>query len=552
MADALIGPIPSEGEDGARIMRIQGQLEQTRMHYEQTWRELARFVLPRAGLFTAGGDRQTYGSLETDLFDSTAPMALERFGAAMEQMLTPRSTVWHGIKAPRSAGPLGRSYLATRFYEGVRDSLFDHRYSSSSMFASVMAEGYQGIGAFGTGALYCEGNTTDVIRYKSVPLAELWTARDAWGNLARAHWKCKYQAHALLEEYGEVPEKVRTANAQNPFKELEVLHAVELNTARDTSRADRRGMRFASFHVLCDGKHVLRRGGYRVMPYIVGRYALSAGEEYGRSPGLTALADIRMLNQMSRTLIRRANWESEPPWASSDDDFGQPPLLEPNAINPGFLTADGKPKLVPLQPGGSYSVGLDMQEQRRKAINDVFLVTLFQVLIEAPQMTATEVLQRAQEKGALMAPLMGRQQGEMLGPLIEREIDILADAGQLPEPPEEIVEMGGVYEVEYQSPLAKLQKAEEGVAIMRTLEGILPVAANDPSVLDNYDMDELARGLGEANGMAARFLRDPRARDQMRAERAQANQQRELAAAAPGLGSALKDAAQAGAMARPA
>ena len=35
-------------------------------------------------------------------------------------------------------------------------------------------------------------------------------------------------------------------------------------------------------------------------------------------------------------------------------------------------------------------------------INDAFLVTLFQILTETPEMTATEVIERTREKGALL------------------------------------------------------------------------------------------------------------------------------------------------------
>ena len=64
-------------------------------------------------------------------------------------------------------------------------------------------------------------------------------------------------------------------------------------------------------------------------------------------------------------------------------------------------------------------------EQRRVAIDDAFLVTLFQILVDTPRMTATEALIRAQEKGMLLTPTMGRQQSEALGPQIERELDLL-------------------------------------------------------------------------------------------------------------------------------
>ena len=111
-----------------------------------------------------------------------------------------------------------------------------------------------------------------------------------------------------------------------------------------------------------------------------------------------------------------------------------------------------------------------------EVINDAFLVTLFQILVDAPQMTATEAMLRAQEKGALLAPTMGRQQSEFLGPLIEREIDILSRAGALPPMPDALVKAGGMVEVEYQSPLNRAQRSEEGVAILRTLESLAPLA----------------------------------------------------------------------------
>jgi len=97
-------------------------------------------------------------------------------------------------------------------------------------------------------------------------------------------------------------------------------------------------------------------------------------------------------------------------------------------------------------------------------------VTLFQILTESPQMTATEVLERAREKGMLLAPTMGRQQSESLGPSIEREIDILDQQGLLPEMPDILKEVGSDYKVEYDSPLSRAQKAEETAGVFRSLE----------------------------------------------------------------------------------
>ena len=141
-----------------------------------------------------------------------------------------------------------------------------------------------------------------------------------------------------------------------------------------------------------------------------------------------------------------------------------------------------------------------MMEQRRRMINDSFLVTLFQILVESPAMTATEVLQRAQEKGALLAPTVGRQQSETLGPLIERELAVLAEQGLIPPKPPLLEEAGGEFEIEYVSPLTQAMRAPEGVGILRTLESVQAIAAIDPSVMDNFDSDEITRTLAEMRG----------------------------------------------------
>ena len=185
-------------------------------------------------------------------------------------------------------------------------------------------------------------------------------------------------------------------------------------------------------------------------------------------------------------------------------------------------------------------IGLEMMDQRRRVINDAFLVTLFQILVETPQMTATEVLQRAQEKGALLAPTVGRQQSETLGPLIEREIAILARQGILPPPPPLLEEAEGEFEIEYVSPLSRALKAEEGVGILRTLEMVQPIAAVDPGVMDNFDTDEITRILSDTNGAPKRIMRRVEEVQQMREARQQANSaQQMLGAAEPASSAAL-------------
>jgi hypothetical protein len=57
--------------------------------------------------------------------------------------------------------------------------------------------------------------------------------------------------------------------------------------------------------------------------------------------------------------------------------------------------ADGRP-LVHALPTGDPRIGQEIMEDERKAINSGFLIDLFQILVETPQMTATSAPTSAQ------------------------------------------------------------------------------------------------------------------------------------------------------------
>jgi hypothetical protein len=143
---------------------------------------------------------------------------------------------------------------------------------------------------------------------------------------------------------------------------------------------------------------------------------------------------------------------------------------------------------------------------------------------------------------------MGRQQSEMLGPMIERELDILARAGILPAMPEALAEMGGEIEIEYVSPLNRAQRAEEGVAILRTLEAVAPLAQIDPSVMMIFKPEEIARELSEINGVPAKILRTKEEISAMKEAQAEESQAQQLLAAAPVLSQSAKTLAETQAM----
>lgn len=521
------------------VLRRQSQMEGDRSTFEGHWSEIAERVLPRQRDFNtkrAGGEKLT-----EKVFDSTAPLALERFAAAMESILTPRTQRWHDL------GDGDDDEMPSEFkdyLQRVNKILFKCRYAVNANFASQAHETYMSLGAFGSGAMFVDELLGRGLRYRAISLAELYFAENHQGIVDTVHRKFDYTARQAAQRFGEdkLPETIRKCLEKEPDKKFEFIHCVKPREDAAWGKLNYKGMAFASYYVASEGRQIVREGGYRTMRYGVSRYVTAPREVYGRSPAMTVLGDIKGVNEQKKTLLRTGQLVAEPPILLADDGLLSGFKLRPGGLNYGALTAEGDPLARPFDVGANLPITLETIEMDRKVINDAFLVTLFQILVDQPQMTATEAMLRAQEKGALLSPTAGRQQSELLGPIIAAEIDILSQAGIIPPPPEGF---DGEAELKYTGPLARAQRAEEGIAILRTVEQAIALAEVDPSALDGLKIPEIIVELGEINGMPAKLRRTPEEIEERAAARAEQAQAAQMLQAAPLIGKAASDLARA-------
>jgi hypothetical protein len=171
------------------------------------------------------------------------------------------------------------------------------------------------------------------------------------------------------------------------------------------------------------------RGGYHTFPLACSRYDQAPGETYGRSPAMMVLPSLKTLNAEKRTFLKQGHRARR---SRAPDGGRRPDRREPQARRDeqGRHVPDGKP-LMGILPTGSIQITKEMMDEEKALINDMFLVSLFQIMAESPQMTATEVIERVNEKGILIAPVVGRQGDEYLGPMIDREINLASEMGLL-------------------------------------------------------------------------------------------------------------------------
>lgn len=521
------------------ILRRAGELQSGRSNFESLWQQVAERMLPGSASFTSKG---TAGTSQTDkMFDATAALALRKFATILESLLTPRTQTWHRLKA--ADDQLEKSKAVSVYLEEVNKLLFKSRYAPTSNFSGQVGSCYLELAAFANGSMFIDEEVGYGVRYRALPLAETYFVENHVGMVDTIYRKFEYTARQAMTRWGDrCPSQVRNAADKSPDSPFCFVHEVKPNKGESGDGLLREHL-VSSTYACETEKTIVQSGGYYSFPIPIMRDLTSAGECYGRGPGVLVLPDVKMLNDMNRSVIRAAQRAVEPPMLLTEDGALQPFSLRPGALNYGTLGPNGEQLARPMDNGARLDIGLDMLQAKQTVINEAFFITLFQILVENPKMTATEVLERAQEKGMLLGPLAGRQMSEFLGPMVERELDLLARAGRLPEMPPELAEAGGEYKIEYESPLARAQRAEEGVAIVRTFETLVPLAELRPDVFDNFDLDETARTLGEINGMQAKLMRDPKDVLAMREEREEQRQAAVAAEMAPGIAGAAKDVA---------
>ena len=255
------------------------------------------------------------------------------------------------------------------------------------------------------------------------------------------------------------------------------------------------------------------------MPFCVPRFNKDSVSIYGRSPAMSCLPDVKMVNKMSEVSIRAAQKQIDPPLMVPDDGFLLPVRTTPGALN--FYRTGTRDRMEPLQAGVQNPIGLAMEEQRRNAIRAAFYVDQLQ-LQEGPQMTATEVLQRNEERMRLLGPVMGRLQSELLQPLIQRSFQLMLRNERFVQPPEEL--QGQDIEIEYVSPLAKAQKLTDLQSTLRGIEIFTQLDQTVP-VMDYLDPDGMVKYLVEVTGMPAQVIRSNEEVAAMREEQQQAQAQ---------------------------
>ena len=507
------------------------------------WEEVAELMAPNYRNTFVFGNYNTPGQKKTDRqIDATAMMANERFAAICNSLLTPRNQIYQRLRA----GGLDSDYIMkdrdTRlWFEQATKALFYYRYLPEANFSSQNMANFLQLGAFGNMGMFTDrydDPTMKGLRYSSLPLGEVFIILNHQNKVCgfiRWYRLTAYQAEGKWP--GQLPPSLQGACEKKSEQLFDFLQWVHERDDYDPQRLDAKGKRYRSVDISMDGKCLMYKrgddieGGYYSFPLAFSRYSQGPQENYGRGWAMMVLPAIKTLNEEKTVFLKQGHRAIDPVLLTGDDGLvGM--SLRPGAMNPGGVNSSGQP-LVHVLPTGDIHLTKEMMEEERNLINDAALVTLFQILVKTPQMSATEVIERANEKGILLAPTLGRQQDEYLGNMTPRELDLLQRQRLLgPMPPrlKEAVRAGkGSFHIVYDNPLSRLAQAQKGAGFLRTIEAVKGIMAvyPDPALLDPFNFNTAIPALADQNATPESWMADKQQmakKAQDRAKQAQAKQ----------------------------
>ena len=487
------------------------RLQEKRSTWESHWQEVADVMLPRKAEITrqrARGDKRS-----TQIFDATAVHALELLAASLHGMLTSSANRWFSLRFKETG--LNDSDEAKEWLEDATKRMYD--VIAKSNFQQEIFECYHDLIAFGTSCLMIEEDQEDVLNFSARHIKEIYIQENKKGYVDTLYRRFKMSAQATVEKFGieNVSKEIVNVLKKAPFDDIDLVHVIRPRLDFDPQKQDKANMPFQSIYFEYGSGHVISIGGFKENPYVIPRYLKASTEQYGRSPGMNALPDVKVLNKMVEHSLKAAAKQIDPPLLIPDDGMLAPIRMSPGSIN--YYRSGSRDRIEPLNINANNAITLNSENQRRDAINKMFHIDQL-VVTENRNMTATEVLQRQEEKMRILGPVLGRLQSELLSPLVTRIFNIMLRNQLFMASPDILTQQE--LNIEYVSPMALAQRGQELQSLMKGLELFGSLAQTMP-VMDYIDEDGLVKQIISILGLPAKVIKSDAQVQQIREDRAQ-------------------------------
>ena len=509
------------------------KLEEERSSWRTHWMEISDYIAPRRGKYLLEGKSTRGRKRSNKIIDNTATHALRTLGAGMMSGMTSPARPWFKLETPNEQE---MDLPGVRKWLGDVEAVLRRLFAGTNFYNSAHLV-YTELGAFGTGPLFRRRHPERGMHYRNFTAGEFVIAENEFNEVDTLGRNINMTVSQVVQQFvwnqtTQKPDWHKVSNSvhslwnkQQYDEELPVIHMIQPRRAanRIPGREDGPNRAFMDVYIEegADTDVVLRESGWDRFPAYVPRW--DSGDVYGKSPAMDSLGDVKQLQHEQKRKAQAIDKMVNPPMVADPSLKGKPTTTLPGGntyvnggqagFQPAYLVA---PRIAELNQ--------DIAEVQER-IQRGFYADLFAMMINSDRrnITATEVVERHEEKLVLLGPVLQRLNVEFLTPLIDDMFDFAIEQGLLPPPPEAL--QGIELKIKYIGLLAQAQEAVAATSIERGLSFAGNMAGVFPGILDNIDPDEAIRSYNEILGTPANIIRDSSAVEEIRLQRAEAQQQ---------------------------
>lgn len=412
----------------------QQKLKSARANWDSLWQDLSDYFCP--GRITAvrqgtDGERKTQ-----EIYDNTGADAAQKLAAGLYSRTVNPASKWFYLTLETPDEELEQNQSVSEWFDLARDraqSVINKRGTGA------LYQAYCDLTSLCNAVIFINEDPIVGISFRVFPIDTVDIAEDYRGVVDTVYRKFKMTLRQIEQEFpGKLSRDKLQQMEEDPDAKTEVLHVVGPRKDYDPDKIDNMNMPIESIYILCDEAIVLQESGYPEMPYAVARLEVLAGELYGRGPATIALPEVKSLNEMAKLQLDSSNMRLRPPL-----DVPVNAYINPIELIPGYKNLnqdEGGRRVTALNVAGELSYTAKDIELMQNKVKTIFYNDQLYLRTNA-EMTATEVQKRSEIQMQLMGPWQGRLELELFEPLINRILGILIRSGEIPAPPQELLDI---------------------------------------------------------------------------------------------------------------
>lgn len=533
-----------------KLEMIRQQMWNEQSSYRSTWMELAEYVAPRRVRFFS--DDVNRGERRNGLIiDNTAGLDLRTLKAGMMGGVTSPARRWFKLESPDPS---------LNEQSAVKEWLYETGERMTSMFNksnlyNAMPILYGDMGQFSIGGMLVEEDMENVMRFTTFPVGSYFISVDSRLKVNTFYREFQIPVRMVVDKFGKrtpdgaldwehfnwenFSDIVQIAIQNNQWNQpITIRHFILPNDMFDPRQIGPKGKKFASiyyevgstsedatFYNGVNDERYLRESGYDHFPFLCGRWEVTGEDSYGDGcPGIDAIGDVKMLQVLHERLAQALEKIINPPLVGSANLVNKKVSLLP-----GDITYDDSPSNTGLRPIHQVQWRVNEIENyiaaTQKRIDRSYYTDLFLMMSNddrAQPPTATEVVEKKEEKLLAVGPVLEQLNQDVLDPLIELGFQFMWNRQMISPPPPEL--HGVPLRIVYTSVMAEAQKLLGISSTERFFQFTNGLVNIYPSIVDNVDVDSAVQDYGDKVSINPKILRDPEVVAQIRAQRQQAQQ----------------------------